>query len=419
MAFIAIILPLLAGGGVLWYTGVASHAAWWLLNDQPPVIEVTAPEGPQRGTVLLAVHLAPNDRASLASITVDGAPLAVPAQAPSVDIDTTTLPDGEHTVQLEAIDHSRRQNRGAVSLKIVTDNTAPTIALAGKPDRLRAGQPAALRINVDEPADLRATWGSETIPLIVLTPGSPSPAASPTSSGAVRTTVGLERLQGGGLSLLAILAVAPSAPANDTAMRISARDLAGNAAEIEVALPVDAPALPRQDLRVPADLAPLATGPVATEEAAQLSRLTAAITPERQWSGAFRQPFAATYARTTGFGDRRDYADGHVVYHSGYDLAAPGGTPTLASAAGSVVFTGALPQRGKTVVLDHGWGVYTIYAHLLEIQVTPGQKVAAAQPVGTVGSTGLSTGPHLHWEVRLRGVPVDPNGWIALSQNLP
>ena len=77
---------------------------------------------------------------------------------------------------------------------------------------------------------------------------------------------------------------------------------------------------------------------------------------------------------------------------------------------------GSFPQRGTTVIVDHGWGVYTVYSHLSEIRVNDGQVVGQGQAVGLVGSTGLSTGPHLHWEVRLRGQPVDPDSWIALSR---
>jgi murein DD-endopeptidase MepM/ murein hydrolase activator NlpD len=205
--------------------------------------------------------------------------------------------------------------------------------------------------------------------------------------------------------------------------RFAARDAAGNAAERVERLGIEQAPLPRQALVVPAALAPLATGPVATAEASQLAELTSAVRPERLWSGPFRQPLAAPAARTTGFGDRRDYADGHVVYHGGYDLAAPDGTPVLAVANGIVVFAGALPQRGNTVVLDHGWGIYSVYAHLRlppgQAGTQLGQAVSQGQAVGAVGSTGLSTGPHLHWEIRLRGQAIDPGGWLALSQDLP
>jgi murein DD-endopeptidase MepM/ murein hydrolase activator NlpD len=182
---------------------------------------------------------------------------------------------------------------------------------------------------------------------------------------------------------------------------------------------VAAVAAPRQVLIVPAPLAQVATGPVATAEAARVAALTATVGGERLWSGGFQLPVPDSAPRTTGFGDRRDYADGYVGYHAGYDLAAAQGSPVLAAAAGVVVFAGALQQRGATLVVDHGWGVYTLYGHLSHLEVQQGQEVDRGQLIGQVGTTGLSTGPHLHWEVRLRGQPVDPGSWIAVSRDLP
>ena len=201
-------------------------------------------------------------------------------------------------------------------------------------------------------------------------------------------------------------------------LRLAGEDGAGNRAEQSTLLPLEGANLPRQALQVPPLLAPLATGPVARDESAQVEALTGAVTTERRWSGAFRSPLGTTSARTTGFGDRRDYADGHVVHHAGYDLAAPAGTVVGAAGEGVVVFAGPFPQRGNTVILDHGWGIYTLYGHLLAVDVQAGQAIGAGGAVGRVGSSGLSTGPHLHWEVRLRGLPVDPDSWLALSEEL-
>jgi murein DD-endopeptidase MepM/ murein hydrolase activator NlpD len=99
------------------------------------------------------------------------------------------------------------------------------------------------------------------------------------------------------------------------------------------------------------------------------------------------------------------------IYHTGVDFSGGVGTPILAPAPGKVVFAGALELRGNTVVLDHGLGVMTAYFHLSEIFVTPGQQVSTAQPIAAGGSTGLSTGPHLHWDVRVNNVPVNGLQW--------
>lgn len=94
--------------------------------------------------------------------------------------------------------------------------------------------------------------------------------------------------------------------------------------------------------------------------------------------------------------------------HNGIDLAAPSGTPILAADDGHVVFAGWKGGYGRTVDIDHGDGVVTRYAHQSELHVSDGQRVTRGQRIGDVGTTGSSTGPHLHFEVEIDGEPVDP-----------
>lgn len=112
------------------------------------------------------------------------------------------------------------------------------------------------------------------------------------------------------------------------------------------------------------------------------------------------------------FGVRRRYGEGGWTYHEGLDLRAKVGTPVRAAADGVVVLSEKLFVRGEAVVIDHGLGVCTGYWHLSERKVRPGEKVRAGQVIGLVGSSGLSTGPHLHFEVRVAGVPVDPRDFL-------
>ncbi|MDQ7844433.1 MAG: peptidoglycan DD-metalloendopeptidase family protein [Armatimonadota bacterium] len=111
---------------------------------------------------------------------------------------------------------------------------------------------------------------------------------------------------------------------------------------------------------------------------------------------------------TSGFGIRR-----HPIFrirrmHTGQDIAAPYGSPVLAAGDGRVIYTGWFGGYGKIVVLDHGDGLSTLYAHLSAILVGVGQAVRRGQVVGRIGSTGYSTGPHVHFEVRVQGRPIDP-----------
>jgi murein DD-endopeptidase MepM/ murein hydrolase activator NlpD len=97
-----------------------------------------------------------------------------------------------------------------------------------------------------------------------------------------------------------------------------------------------------------------------------------------------------------------------LEYHKGQDIAAPIGTPVIATADGTVVIAGWLRGYGWVVYIDHGNGISTRYGHLSRIDVTVGQSIKRGEQLGLVGSTGRSTGPHLHYEVRINGQPVSP-----------
>ncbi len=130
----------------------------------------------------------------------------------------------------------------------------------------------------------------------------------------------------------------------------------------------------------------------------------------RRWTTYFRRP--TTGMMTTAFGQGRSYNNGPASsFHTGTDFATPGGTPVVAAAPGRVDWVGEMPIRGISVLIDHGAGVKTSYHHLQSTGMTNGEQVDAGQQIGTVGMTGLTTGPHLHWELTVWGVNVDPISW--------
>jgi murein DD-endopeptidase MepM/ murein hydrolase activator NlpD len=136
----------------------------------------------------------------------------------------------------------------------------------------------------------------------------------------------------------------------------------------------------------------------------------AQFTPQKLWSGPFILPSAGPL--TGNYGDARSYNGGPVgSHHSGTDFAASEGAPAMAAATGRVAFVGYLATRGNSVIIDHGVGVFTGYHHLSRIDVAQGQDIAQGQVVGGIGATGLATGPHLHWELIVGGVNVDPVYW--------
>lgn len=115
------------------------------------------------------------------------------------------------------------------------------------------------------------------------------------------------------------------------------------------------------------------------------------------------------------FGNREDPFHGHMAFHTGVDISAPIGTPVRAAADGIVIEADWMGNYGKLIVLDHGRGLQTWYAHLSRIDVIPGQEVRIGQIIGATGATGRATSPHLHYEVRRGGVAVNPYGYLARS----
>ncbi len=116
------------------------------------------------------------------------------------------------------------------------------------------------------------------------------------------------------------------------------------------------------------------------------------------------------------FGYRRHPLDGAFRLHAGIDLAAEPGTPVRAPADGMVLFSGYKEGYGKCVVLDHGYSIRTLFAHNSKLFVNQGVRVRRGETLSEVGSTGMSTGPHLHYEVRKNGVPVNPAAFFSRAR---
>jgi murein DD-endopeptidase MepM/ murein hydrolase activator NlpD len=127
----------------------------------------------------------------------------------------------------------------------------------------------------------------------------------------------------------------------------------------------------------------------------------------------------ADYRLTSLFGIRRDPLNRRAAFHTGIDLAAPYMTPVYATAPGTVDYAGWRGGYGKVVEIDLGDGITTRYAHLHRYTVLVGQRIAAQTQIGFVGSTGRSTGPHLHYEVLVNGNPQDPEKFISLAGLIP
>ncbi len=158
------------------------------------------------------------------------------------------------------------------------------------------------------------------------------------------------------------------------------------------------------------------TEPAAPQHAAfSLAQGVDPSTLDAEHAGAPRMILPVAGRASSGYGMRNDPIQHAEINHPGFDLAAPTGTPVAAAAAGKVTHAGPAGTYGNLITVRHASGYETRYAHLSAVTVHEGDEVAAGQQIGNVGTTGYSTGPHLHFEVRHDGKPMDPAPLLPLN----
>jgi murein DD-endopeptidase MepM/ murein hydrolase activator NlpD len=210
----------------------------------------------------------------------------------------------------------------------------------------------------------------------------------------------------GGNRYRALLPTTPQFTAGRQSLKVTA-----DGTQQDLAVQLRARTFPTQSIWLGAD-----GGPEGTDyEFDLVDAFKALVTPNKLWNGAFKRP--ATGEVTTVYGVRR-YYNGEFAenyFHRGVDYAGGVGAPVIAPAAGKVALVGretdGFEIHGNVVGIDHGQGVLSILMHLSRIDVKEGDTVQAGQTVGGIGSTGASTGPHLHWGLYINGLAVDPVPW--------
>jgi murein DD-endopeptidase MepM/ murein hydrolase activator NlpD len=155
------------------------------------------------------------------------------------------------------------------------------------------------------------------------------------------------------------------------------------------------------------------------KNASSVSVVNAALTltPEPELADSDNTPslWPVVGHLTAGFGERLDPFSGEGAFHTGVDISSQYGTAVHATADGVVIGAEAHVGYGNLVILDHGFGVTTFYGHLSGFNVTPGQRVTRGDVIGYVGVSGRSTGPHVHYEVRINGAPVNPMRYLRTT----
>jgi len=150
----------------------------------------------------------------------------------------------------------------------------------------------------------------------------------------------------------------------------------------------------------------------ATRQEQSLQELTAYFQDQKSLLASVPSVWPARGWVTSDFGQRLDPYTADRVMHAGLDIAAEHGKAIYAPSDGMVVFAGPEGGYGNVIVIDHGYGIKTRYGHLAQILVKPGDRIKRGQQVASIGNTGRSTGPHLHYEVRVNGIPQNPRKFI-------
>lgn len=285
------------------------------------------------------------------------------------------------------------------------------------PAQLVQGQTGRLYVSSKHPISLTAAWNG--LPLAVSTV--PLPASQPPTeqiSETLSTTLSItetvatkpEPLSlGSAAKQFALLPVPALLAPQQYAVAITQTTSSGIEISRDWLVEVQAGDYASAQINLPPETAQLLAPETVQDEIAKLWTVWSQFDTPLLWDSTLKRPLAPEFATTSPYGTRRSYNGGpYSSYHSGQDFGAPIGTIIQAPAAGIVALAEPLNVRGNAVLLDHGQGIYTGYWHLNELKVVVGQAVNAGDVIGLVGTTGLSTGAHLHWELRIYGIGVDP-----------
>jgi murein DD-endopeptidase MepM/ murein hydrolase activator NlpD len=263
---------------------------------------------------------------------------------------------------------------------------APFAAVELSPEAVVQGQTLAVRVRLSQPATLSGDFDGR--PLFFI---------GDDSGG--WTLVGIHALQEVGVYSLALRARLADGSESATAVQVV----------------VGAGPYSTENIQLAPGRESLLDPEIVQAEQARMVEVWNRVSPRPLWEGRFGLPLTSNRV-TSPFGTRRSYNEGPVNdFHGGTDFGAESGTPIYAPAAGRVVLAEKLSVRGNAVLIDHGLGVFSGYWHQSKLVVQVGQTVKRGDLIGYVGDTGLVTGAHLHWEMRVGGIAVDPMQWTQMA----
>lgn len=378
---------------------------WWALTGcawldrEPPTVTIEGPTEVVREAELVIRVVDPAPGVKAATVSIDGA-APIPLELPPDKVVRWRVPelgDGAHEIRVQATDASAFANVGQAAFTLTLDRTPPAIEIHASSLVAHQGKTWAGWVRSPEPL---------LEPVVKLKVMGKKPTDPP-----VDVSVPLYPVDGAWRALRGLEIEEPTGP---HPLVVEARDALGNVAHVEATLDVQPTEfevggfikLSKKQKEARKDEAAIKKMREERDAAYSYAETT------QHWSGPFLLPIPEAELSSP-FGKYRSYSDGKKSFHTGLDLSEPPGTPIGAAAAGVVVVAHAQAIFGNVVIVNHGQHVATSYNHLQEILVKEGDKVDAGAIVGLLGSTGQSTGPHLHWGLEVDVVAVDPGEWLG------
>ncbi|MFC1767273.1 M23 family metallopeptidase [Candidatus Margulisiibacteriota bacterium] len=303
----------------------------------------------------------------------------------TVSIDTRSLNDGEHILTIVARDKSKRKNFSKTKISFKTDNTSPILRFV-KNNRLYYGKTAVLSFWSNEAnVDIEGSFQGKAVKCYPLK----------TNGRYYRLILGADLSK---------------APNESYPLHLSISDKAGNITQRRMKVIVYPNRYIVARFRLKPKKARLLSPDIIMADWERVQEILKRERPEKFWVGKFMEPARGVVSLPFG---ALEYVNGvKRGRHRGLDIANRKGTPIKASNSGIVMLAEYLPAHGNTVIIDHGRGVFSYYSHLHEFKTEVGQRVWKGQVIGTMGSTGIATGSHLHFAVSVHDTRVDPRQWL-------
>jgi len=301
----------------------------------------------------------------------------------SYAFDSEKMPDGKHTLTVVADDSSKKKNRSVQEITFNIDNTAPLLTLASGGGIFAQGKTAYLYFTSSEPGvEIDGVFQAKDF------------RAYPYRN-----------------KYRAVVGFSIDDPGNENYfMRVKAKDRAGNISDYHYKVYVKKTKYGMLSFTLKPKNVEMLMPDVIRADWKKIEDVVSRENDEKYYQGNFIRPTTGRVSMTFGLNEYINGAESGK--HRGLDFANASGTQLVASNSGIVRLSEYLPAHGNTVVIDHGQGIYTYYAHMKKLLVMSGTGVKKGQVIGLMGATGVATGPHLHFAVSLHNLRVDPAQWL-------